>query len=47
MIRSTFQVNKRSAFYPCTGVDTAGQRVVSQAGGLSPTETIRAVDEPV
>jgi DDE family transposase len=36
-------VSKRSGFYPCPAVDTAGSNVVSQAGGLLLTETIRAV----
>jgi Transposase DDE domain group 1 len=36
-------VSKRSGFYPCPVVDTAGSNVVSQAGGLLLTETIRAV----
>ena len=35
-------MSKRSGFYPCPGVDTAGSNVVSQAGGLL-TETTRAV----
>jgi hypothetical protein len=41
--RSTFQVSNRSGLYPRPAVDTAGSYVVSQAGGLSLTETIRAV----
>lgn len=36
-------MSKRSAFYPCPAADTAGQKVVSQAGGLLLTETVRAV----
>jgi hypothetical protein len=36
-------VSKRSGFYPCPVVDTAGSKVVSQAGGLLLTETVRAV----
>jgi hypothetical protein len=36
-------VSKRSGFYPCPTADTAGSRVVSQAGGLLLTETVRAV----
>jgi hypothetical protein len=36
-------VSKRSGFYPCPVADTAGQKVVSQAGGLLLTETVRAV----
>jgi hypothetical protein len=36
-------VSKRSGSYPSPGVDTAGSNVVSQAGGLLLTETIRAV----
>lgn len=36
-------MSKRSAFYPCPVMDTAGQKVVSQAGGLLLTETVRAV----
>jgi hypothetical protein len=36
-------VSKRSGFYPCPGVDTAGSNVVSHAGGLLLTETIRTV----
>jgi len=36
-------VSKRSGFYPCPVVDTAGSTVVSQAGGLLLTETVRAV----
>jgi hypothetical protein len=36
-------VSKRSAFYPCPAADTAGSKVVSQAGGLLLTETVRAV----
>jgi hypothetical protein len=42
-VRSTFQVSKRSGFYPCPAVDTAGSNVVSQAGGVLLTETIRPV----
>jgi hypothetical protein len=40
---STFQVMKATGFYPCPAVDTAGSRVVSQAGGVLLTETVRAV----
>lgn len=36
-------MGKRSAFYPCPAADTAGRQVVSQAGGLLLTETVRAV----
>jgi hypothetical protein len=36
-------VSNRSGFYPCPAADTAGSMVVSQAGGLVLTETIRAV----
>ncbi|MBO0808785.1 MAG: IS1380 family transposase [Actinobacteria bacterium] len=36
-------MSKRSGFYPSLAVDTAGANVVSQAGGLLLTETIRAV----
>jgi hypothetical protein len=36
-------VSKRSGFYPCPAVDTAGSQVVSQAGGMLLTETVRAV----
>jgi hypothetical protein len=36
-------VSKRSGFYPCPAVDTAGSNVVSHAGGLLLTETVRAV----
>ena len=36
-------MSKRSGFYPSPGVDTAGANVVSQAGGLLLTETIRTV----
>jgi hypothetical protein len=36
-------VSKRSGFYPCPGVDTAGSNVVSRAGGLLLVETIRTV----
>ena len=36
-------MSKRSGFYPGPVVDTAGSRVVSQAGGLLLTETVRAV----
>jgi hypothetical protein len=36
-------VSKRNGFYPRPGVDVAGLAVVSQAGGLLLTETIRAV----
>ena len=39
----TFRVSKRSGFYPCPAADTAGSRIVSQAGGLLLTETVRAV----
>jgi hypothetical protein len=38
-----YQVGKRSGFYPCPNVDTAGSNVVSLAGGVLLTETIRAV----
>lgn len=36
-------MSNRSGFYPCPAADTAGSMVVSQAGGLVLTETIRAV----
>jgi len=36
-------VKKRNGFYPRPGVDVAGSVVVSQAGGLLLTETIRTV----
>jgi hypothetical protein len=36
-------VSKRSGLYPSPAVDTAGSNVVSQAGGVLLTETIRAV----
>jgi Transposase DDE domain group 1 len=36
-------VSKRSGLYPCPVVDTAGSMVVSQAGGVLLTETVRAV----
>ena len=36
-------MSKRSGFYPCPAVDTAGSMVVSQAGGVLLTETARAV----
>lgn len=36
-------MSKRSGFYPCPGVDTTGTTVVSQAGGVLLTETVRAV----
>ncbi len=36
-------MSKRSGFYPCPVAGAAGQRVVSQAGGLLLTETVRAV----
>ena len=36
-------MSKRSGFYPCPAVDAAGSNVVSQAGGLLLTETIRTV----
>lgn len=36
-------MSKRNGFYPRPGVDVAGSVVVSQAGGLLLTETIRAV----
>ena len=34
-------MSKRSGYYPCPAADTAGQKVVSQAGGLLLTETVR------
>src|SRR5918994_804146 len=40
---STLQVSKRNGFYPRPDVDVAGSVVVSQAGGLLLTETIRPV----
>lgn len=36
-------MSKRSGFYPCPVVDIAGSKVVSQAGGLLLTETVRAL----
>jgi hypothetical protein len=42
-VQSTFQVSKRSGFYPCPAVDTASSNVGSQAGGVLLTETVRAV----
>ena len=36
-------MSKRSGFYPCPVVDTAGSMVVSQAGGVLLTETARTV----
>ena len=36
-------MNKRSGFYPRPAADGAGSQVVSQAGGLLLTETVRAV----
>jgi Transposase DDE domain group 1 len=36
-------VSNRSGFYPCPSADAGGSMVVSQAGGLVLTETIRAV----
>ena len=36
-------MSERSGFYPCPAVDTAGSNVVSQAGGVLLTETVRAV----
>jgi hypothetical protein len=36
-------VSNRSGFYPCPAADMGGSMVVSQAGGLVLTETIRAV----
>ena len=36
-------MSKRSGFYPCPVVDTAGSMVVSQAGAVLLTETVRAV----
>ena len=36
-------MSKRSGFYPCPDVDTAGSMVVSQAGGVLLTETVRTV----
>ena len=36
-------MSKRSGFYPSPAADRAGQKVVSQAGGLLLTETVRAV----
>ncbi len=36
-------MSKRSGFYPCRAVDTAGAMVVSQAGGVLLTETARTV----
>jgi len=42
-IRSTFQVSKRSGFYPCPAVDGAGTQVVSQAGAVLLTDTLATV----
>jgi Transposase DDE domain group 1 len=36
-------VSNRSGFYPCPNADTTGSMVVSQAGGLVLSETMRAV----
>lgn len=36
-------MSNRSGFYPCPTADAGGSMVVSQAGGLVLTETIRAV----
>ncbi len=36
-------MSKRSGFYPRPVVDRAGTKVVSQAGGVLLTETVRAV----
>ena len=36
-------MSKRSGFYPCSAADDAGAKVVSQAGGLLLTETVRVV----
>lgn len=36
-------MSKRSGLYPCPAVDSAGANVVSQAGGVLLTETIRTV----
>lgn len=36
-------MSNRSGFYPCPVADAGGSMVVSQAGGLVLTETIRAV----
>jgi hypothetical protein len=36
-------VSKRSGLYPRLAVDTAGSKVVSQAGGVLLTETVQAV----
>ena len=36
-------MSKRSGCYPCPVVGTAGSMVVSQAGGVLLTETVRAV----
>lgn len=36
-------MSKRSGFYPCPAADSAGSRVVSQAGGLLLCETVGAV----
>ena len=36
-------MSKRSGFYPCPAVDTAGSNVVSRAGAVLLTETVRAV----
>jgi hypothetical protein len=41
--RSTFQVKQHSGLYPRVRVDAAGSRLVSQAGAVVLTETIRAV----
>jgi hypothetical protein len=40
--RSTFQVKKRSGFYPRLTVDADGGSAVSQAGGVLLTSTVRA-----
>ena len=36
-------MSQRSGFYPCPAVDTAGSNVLSQAGAVLLTETVRAV----
>jgi hypothetical protein len=36
-------VSKRSGFYPRPGVDTAASKIVSEAGGMLLTETVRTV----
>ncbi len=41
-VRSTFQVQQTTGFYPRVQVDTSGCAAVGQAGGVLLTETVRA-----